>query len=93
MARPVSHHPRHSLHQHQAVLKAGQLIVDWAVEVARYEADLDWRWVHAAGSDPAVTASALARLIRDARSVAARAEALLLAAQHDSGDEQSDAAR
>jgi hypothetical protein len=93
MARPASHHPRHSFHQHQAVLKAGQLIVDWAVEVARYEADLDWRWIHGAGSDPAVTASALARLIRDTRAVADRAEALLLAAQHDSGDQHSDVKR
>ena len=91
MARPVSHHPRHSLHQHQAVLKAGQMIVDWAVEVARYEADLDWRWVRGAGTDPAVAASALARLIRDTRLVADRAEALLLAAQHDMADEVSDA--
>jgi hypothetical protein len=93
MARPVSHHPRHSLHQHQAVLKAGQLIVDWAVEVARYEADLDWRWVRGAGTDPAMTASALARLIRDTRSVVDRAEALLRAAQHDSADEGFEADR
>lgn len=69
---------------HDEVLaKAGQLIVEWAVEVARYEADPDWRWVHGAHEDPAVTAGALARLIRETRSVAERAEALLMVALAD----------
>jgi hypothetical protein len=75
-----SHDPQYSSRQHQALLKAGQLIVEWAVEVARYEADLDWQWVHRRDDDPAVAARALARLIHDARSVVERAEGLLRAA-------------
>lgn len=59
------------------------MIVGWAVEVARYEADLDWRWVRGADDDPAVTASALERLIRDARSVVEWAETLYVAALPD----------
>lgn len=82
-------YPRYSLRQHQALLKAGQLIVDWAVEVARYEADLDWQWVRGAGNDPSVTAGALARLIRDTQAVVDRAEALLLAARPDVADGRS----
>jgi hypothetical protein len=54
--------------------------VEWAVEVARYEADLDWQWVHRRDDDPSVTASALARLIHDAHAVIERAESLLRAA-------------
>ena len=51
---------------------------------ARYEADIDWQWAHSDDDDPAVTASALARLIRDSREVVGRAEALLVAALADS---------
>ena len=76
-------YPRYSPRQHQALLKAGQLIVEWAVEVARYEADLDWQWVHGSNEDPVVTASALARLLHDTRSVMERAEALLMATLSD----------
>ena len=75
--------PQFSARQHETLLKAGQMIVAWAVEVARYEADLDWKWVRGADDDPAVTAGALARLIRDARSVVEWAEALYTAALHD----------
>lgn len=77
--------PHYSSRQHQALLKAGQLIVEWAVEVARYEADLDWQWVHRRDDDLSVTASALARLIHDAQSVVERAESLLRAALPEDG--------
>lgn len=73
---------QYSPRQQEVLSKAGQLILEWAVEVARYEADIDWQWIHRA-DDPAVTASALTRLIRETRSVVERAEALLLAAQPD----------
>jgi hypothetical protein len=88
---PQAEPPNYSARQHQTLLKAGQMIVGWAVEVARYEADLDWQWVRGADDDPAVTAGALARLIRDARSVIECAEALYTAVlsddvdHHDSG--------
>jgi hypothetical protein len=75
--------PQFSARQHETMLKAGQMIVAWAVEVARYEADLDWHWVRGADDDPAVTAGALARLIRDARSVVEWAEGLYMAALPD----------
>jgi hypothetical protein len=67
------------------LLKAGQMIVSWAVEVARYEADVDWQWARGLEDDPVVTANALARLIRDTRSVVEWAEALYMAAQSDNG--------
>lgn len=69
--------------QHQTLIQAGQTIIAWAVEVARYEADIDWQWSHRDDDDPTVTASALARLIRDAREVVGRAESLLVAALAD----------
>lgn len=81
---PLARQPRYSEGQRETLVKAGQLIIEWAVEVARYEADIDWQWAHRDDDDPAVTASALARLIRDSREVVGRAEALLVAALADS---------
>ena len=76
--------PTYTTRQQQQVLaKAGQVIVEWAVEVARYEADIDWQWVHGDDDDPAATLNALTRLISESRSVVERAEALLLAALPD----------
>ena len=74
---------QYSRQQHQMLLKAGQMIVAWAVEVARYEADVDWQWARGPDDDPVVTANALARLIRDTRSVVEWAEALFMAARPD----------
>jgi hypothetical protein len=71
--------PKYSPRQQEVLSKAGQLILEWAVEVARYEADIDWQWIHR-DDDPAVTAKALARLIHETRAAADRAEALLNAA-------------
>lgn len=81
-SRPPTGYPQHSPRQQEVLSKAGQLILEWAVEVARYEADIDWQWIHRA-DDAAVTASALARLIHETRSVLERAEALLIAALPD----------
>lgn len=75
---PPARQAQYSDDQREMLVKAGQLIVEWAVEVARYEADIDWQWSHRDDDDPAVTASALARLIRDAREVVGRAEGLLV---------------
>lgn len=72
----------YSPRQQEVLSKAGQLILEWAVEVARYEADIDWQWIYRS-DDPAVTASALTRLIRETRSVLERAESLMMAALPD----------
>lgn len=83
MRQPTGY-PQYTPRQHQALGKAGQLIVEWAVEVARYEADVDGQWIHGA-REPAVTASALARMLHEMRSVVERAEALVVAALEDEG--------
>ena len=51
--------------------------------MARYEADVDWQWARGPDDDPTVTANALARLIRDTRSVVEWAEALYMATRPD----------
>ena len=70
-------YPRYSPRDHQALRKAGQIIVDWAVEVARFEVDLESQWVHGHHDDPVVTANALARLLHDARWAIEHAEAMI----------------